>query len=93
MKYLLIIWLLLSYIGVASASDNYYSGMSNVDKETCLKAASIGEAKGRKDRRVGVRDNNGIDFAYSVCSKCGSGVKAEYATCYGNGYDIGYYGR
>lgn len=73
--------------------NEYYSGMSKVDKETCLKAASIGEAKGKKDRRSGIRDNNKFDFVYNICPNCEIKTKAELATCYENGYDMGYYDR
>ena len=92
MKYLLLIGFLLSLVGTTYAGD-YYSGMTNVDKDTCIKTASIGEAKGKKDRRDGIRDNNKWDFVYKICPKCDITTKAELATCYENGYDMGYYDR
>lgn len=92
MKCLLLVGFLIASSGTAYAGD-YYSGMSNVDKETCLKAATIGEAKGKKDRRVGIYDNNKMAFVYKICPKCSITTKAELATCYENGYDMAYYNR
>jgi hypothetical protein len=92
MKRLMLVGFLVALISTSYAGD-FYSGMSKVDKETCLKAASIGEAKGKKDRKAGIYDNNKMDFAFKICSKCDIGTKAELATCYENGYDIAYYNR
>ena len=93
MKLLFVVGLLASLIGCTSNDGNHYSGMSKVDKEVCLTAASIGESKGKQDRSTGIYDNNKMDFAFKICPKCDITTKAELATCYENGYDIAYYNR
>lgn len=74
-------------------SEEYYSGMSKVNKKDCFDIGSLGEAKGKQDRRSGIRDNNKFDVAHSICPKCDITTKAELATCYEKGYDIGFYNR
>lgn len=103
MKHILFVGLLVSlFVGTSYAGDYQDSGREMVDRikeisyagvsaSNCAKIASIGETKGKKDRKVGIRDNNSYSFIYKICPKCGITTQSFMRGCYDNGYEVGYY--
>jgi hypothetical protein len=93
LKVFLIISFLLQFSASVYAGENY-KWLTTIDDDMCLKAAQMGAAKGQKDRVAGIKDNDKWRFVEKMCQGgCSIGMSSDLATCYENGYNVGYHNR
>lgn len=94
-KKILLSVIIIFLTSIIATAGEKYKWLSSISDEVCMQAAEMGGAKGKRDRQIGIKDNNKLWFAQKMCEDggCSIGMKAELATCYELGYDTGYYHR